>query len=74
MGTSELHILMCSDRLHEKERSVRSSSSGHHSVTHLVQCPYLRTVTAEGSETRVKAEAGRVANRKNLFSSCLAPP
>lgn len=73
-GTSELHILMCSDGLREKERSVGRSRSGHHGVTHLVQCPYMRTVTAQSSETPVKAEAGRAACRKNLFSSCLAPP
>lgn len=65
---------MCSDGLREKERSVGRSRSGHHGVTHLVQCPYMRTVTAESSETPVKAEAGRAACRKNLFSSCLAYP
>lgn len=74
MSTSELHILMCSDRLQEKERSVRRSSPGHHSVTHSVSCPYLRTVTADSSETPVSAEAGRAESRKNLFSSYLISP
>lgn len=69
--TSELRILICSSRLHEKERSVRRSRGQVTSVTHLVQCPYLRTVSAESSEIPGKVEAGRLASRTNLFTSCL---
>lgn len=71
--TSELHILICSSRLHEKERSVRRSRGQVTSVTHLVQCPYLRTMSAESSEIPVKVEAGKLASRTNLFISCLGP-
>lgn len=70
--TSELPILICSVG-YMKKVSEEKQRSGHQSVTHLVQCPYLRTVSAESSELPVKVEAGRLASRINFFTICLVP-
>lgn len=62
-----------SSRLHEKERSLRRSRDQGTSVTHLVQCPYLRVVSAESSEIPVEVDPGRLASWRNLFTSGLGP-
>lgn len=76
-GAVELHTLMCSSRLREKERSVRRSRLGHHSVTHLVQCPHLRTMTAQSSETWGRRSGKQEEPLFQLLSSplsfCLHP-